>query len=80
MSEAQKIIATLLEKAFDDWKKGIEQPLFEVDEETRKNCANMIWTMGLNAMAYGLDRGIELGYKMARSGMDGGEAGDGGAA
>jgi len=70
MSEAQKIIATLLEKAINAWTDGTEPPLFEVDEETRRNPANMIWTMGLNAMAYGLDRGIELGYQMAHAGMN----------
>ena len=64
MNEHQKFVQTMFSKALDDWNNGTEPKLFPVTPKDSETLGSMLLIIGLNAMAYGLEHGIELGYKM----------------
>lgn len=62
----QAFIVSLLERAVDDWENGVEEA-FKLDEEAEHTRVDYIWNMGLNAMAYGVEYGMGLGYDLAHA-------------
>lgn len=64
MNEHQMFVRAMLDKALNDWNNGTEPELFPVTPKDSETSGTMLLSMGLNAMAYGLEHGIELGYKM----------------
>lgn len=64
MEEQQKRVRELFIKAVDGWSDGTEPALFPMGPEDGKSPGRMIWAVGLNALAYGLEHGMELGFKM----------------
>lgn len=67
----QAFIKSLLEKAVDDWNNGAEVA-FKLDKEAEHTRVDYIWNMGLNALAYGLEYGMGLGYEIAHAEMEDG--------
>ena len=60
MSAIESLIAAMLEDMIDTQFKNPGKCMFPVDKSIERNPVNMIWNVGLNAMAYGFDAGLRV--------------------
>lgn len=65
MEQIQSFILSMANEAVTGWADGTEPRMFPLTPETGETPASLLWYGIINAMAYGVERGIKLGTQIA---------------